>query len=270
MKIECLLKRADGTIVTMAAPDRHYHFKPSETDPRHIAEVDVQHHAKALLRITEGYRAVDGDELEDDTATVLPFTLNGSSVHAASYKILGGDTILLGDLVRMAFEDSGLTVEQWNSQDDQDRNEYIDATLKELQEGYHGDAELAKLADQAKADETVKVSIDQLKQVNEANAQTASNHGDTASDAASSTKAVREDDTAQDAGNGDTDAQNQVDEPSTERADQSDLNGNGITDDLESLTRKELVPLYVERFGREPSSRMTVPDIKRALSEDDD
>ena len=72
MKIESLIKRSGGTFVDMEAPTKQYHFKPSDEDDRHIANVDVEHHAKALLRIKEGYRAVDAedDEPENDPVPV--------------------------------------------------------------------------------------------------------------------------------------------------------------------------------------------------------
>lgn len=204
MRIESLIKRKGGTKINMDAPERAYHFKPSDGEERHIAEVDVEHHAKRLLRIKEGYRAVDDVDFEEDPQDQEP-TIVGSSVHAASYKILGGETIGLGDLVRMALDDAGLSVEDWNKLDDHERHTYIDTTLAELRGKDYKDAE----------------------------------------------------------------PEQDNPEPTVETEAPKDANGNGINDALEGKTRAELVPLYVERFGREPSSRMKVEDIKRALSEDD-
>lgn len=135
MKIESLIKRKNGTRVTLDAPTRHYHFKPTENDPRHLAEVTEASHISMLLRIRDGYRAVDGEELSEDTGDAKEaFTreLKGSTVHNTTYTIKGGDTIELDDLVGMAFEDSGLSEDEWNDLADQERYEFIDRTLSEL------------------------------------------------------------------------------------------------------------------------------------------
>jgi len=142
MKIESIIKRKKGTVVEMDAPKRKYHFVPESgqlTDP-HVCEVDVESHAAALLRIRDGYRLAEGEtppppaDDDDDTEE-----LAGSTVHSASYTIKGGDTVELSDLIAMAWEDSGLSVEAWNKLVDQERYAYIDATLNELQGGIHGD-----------------------------------------------------------------------------------------------------------------------------------
>lgn len=56
MKIECILKRAGGTKVSLGAA--LYHFKPDDED-RHVAEVENQDHVKVFLNIAEGYRSLD-------------------------------------------------------------------------------------------------------------------------------------------------------------------------------------------------------------------
>lgn len=136
MKIESIIQRKNGTRVTLDAPTRHYHFKPTDNDPRHLAEVTEASHIAMLLRIRDGYRAVEGEELPEDTTDTSKdaFTreLKGSSVHNATYTIKGGDTIELDDLVGMAFEDSGLSEDEWNDLADQERYEFIDRTLSEL------------------------------------------------------------------------------------------------------------------------------------------
>lgn len=243
MLIESLIKRQGGTHVQLEAPKASYHFKPTAEDPRHIADVTITHHAKALLRIKEGYRAVDDVELDDDQGDNEDTgrNLKGSTVHNAEYTILGGDVISLDDLIGMAFEDSGLDEAAWNELADQERYEFIDTTLKELQDSNHGDDE-----------------------------QGTDTHADQPSDAEQQSKDAGQDDEAQDAGNGDSDASAPVDESSANGVDSTDVNANGITDSLEGMTRAQLEPLYVQRFGRKPSSAMKVEDIKRALSEDDD
>ena len=243
MLIESLIKRTGGTVIELEAPKAAYHFKPTETDDRHIADVDVSHHAKTLLRIKEGFRAVDDVDLDDDQGEGEDTGRNlvGSNVHNAEYTILGGDVISLDDLVGMAFEDSGLEEQAWNDLADQERYDFIDATLKELQYGEHGDDE-----------------------------QGSATHPDQAGGAEQQPETERTDDAAQDADAGDSDETTPVGESSTDGAAAADVNGNGITDSLEGLTRAQLEPIYVKKFGRKPSSAMKVEDIKRALSEDDD
>lgn len=242
MKIESLIKRKNGTKIDMDGPKRQYHFKPTEDDERHIADVDVEHHAKSLLRITEGFRAVDPADFQDDDEDNLPGRhLNGSKVHSASYVIKGGDRIELEDLVNMAFDDSGLTEEEWNDLADADRYEYINTTLKELQDGEHGDDQKDHVQTQ----------------------QPANTSGDTANNKPSDDAAA--------GGNGDQDTKEAA-KPSDANASpvSNDKNGNGIDDDVENLKGDALIAAYEARFGRKPSSAMRVADIRRALSEDDD
>lgn len=236
MKIECLIRRAGGSRVQMDAPKREYHFKPSDQEQRHIANVDVESHAKAFLRIKEGYRAVEGEDLpEDDHKDNDPGRqLKGSTVHNASYKIKGGDDVSLEDLVNMAFDDSGLDEEAWNGLADHERYDFINTTLSELQDGEQSEAApiitsvgepINATAQQAEADKgTPTVDLHDADQDGEQNG-------------------------------GEQD---------------KDADDNGIDDDLEDLFRKDLIPLYEEKFGRKPSAKMKVEDIKRALSEDDD
>ena len=243
MLIESLIKRTGGTVIELEAPKAAYHFKPTDTDDRHIADVDVSHHAKTLLRIKEGFRAVDDVDLDDDDQGKGEDTgrnLVGSNVHNAEYTILGGDVISLDDLVGMAFEDSGLEEQAWNDLADQERYDFINTTLKELQDGEHGDE------------------------------QGAATHADQTGGAEQQPETERTDDAAQDADAGHSDETTPVGESSTDGAAAADVNDNGINDNLESMTRKDLEPLYVKKFGRKPSSAMKVEDIKRALSEDDD
>lgn len=143
MKIESLIKRKNkktgrsGTEVQLEAPRRVYHFKPesgNHADP-HVCEVENEGHIRALLKIREGFRPAAGEDAPP-AAEIEERQLNGSTVHDAKYTIKGGDTIELSDLVNMAFDDSGLDEDQWNELDDQQRYEYIDTTLRELQEGF--------------------------------------------------------------------------------------------------------------------------------------
>ena len=137
MKIESLIKRKGGSVVEMDAPSRTYHFAPvsgKHEDP-HVAEVEEQSHIRSLLRIREGFRVLEGEAQQDDPVHDDDLQLVGSNIHSASYKIKGGETISLDELVSMAFQDSGLDQDQWNNASDEDRYGFIDATLLELQLG---------------------------------------------------------------------------------------------------------------------------------------
>lgn len=59
MKIESILKRKNGTKISLGGID--YHFKPDEKG-RHVANVTDQAHLAKLLSIPEGYRLVLDDE----------------------------------------------------------------------------------------------------------------------------------------------------------------------------------------------------------------
>lgn len=129
MKIECILHRPGGSRVQLEAPRVEYHFKPSDTDPRHIAEVAESSHISTLLRITEGYRSAEGEQEEEKPRVHID--LKASNLHNPIYNIPGGSIELAG-VVELAQKDSGLTPEEWNDLDDQDRTEWIDQVLLEL------------------------------------------------------------------------------------------------------------------------------------------
>lgn len=238
MKIESLIKRVGGTVIDMDAPKRQYHFKPENGQPHeapHVAIVDETTHAKALLRIREGFRLVDGEEApEEDAEGFLPSgkALTGSSVHNASYQIAGGDTILLGELVVMAFQDSGLNYEQWEELPDQERYDYIDASLRELQagEGVLEDEEQNQPAPVATETPAISPTSSPVQE-------------------APPTPPVDEQPKAEI-------EESKQDQP-TEKP-------------LAERPRAELVELYKARFNRNPSTRMSIPDIAAALSEEDD
>lgn len=236
MKIESLIKRKGGTVVEMAAPTRTYRFAPesgNHEDP-HVADVEEQGHIRALLRIREGFRVLEGEGLQEEEQQQFEIDqpLVGSKIHSASYKIKGGDTIALDDLVAMAFQDSGLDCEQWNNASDEERYGFIDATLMELQEGITDDdldvdaAQAAKLR-QAEEEAAAKEVAKQAKQA--AKQQDAAPAAPVAQDKA-----------------------NSAEQPKTGE-----------------MSRKELAALYQKRFGRQPSTRMTIDDIANALSEED-
>lgn len=221
MKIESLIKRKNGTVVDMDAPSRTYRFAPESGnhDDPHVAEVEEQSHIRTLLRIREGYRVLEGEELPEDAQQQIrqDQELVGSNIHSASYQIKGGDSIALGDLVAMAFEDSGLDHDQWNNATDEERYGYIDATLLELQVG----------VDDTAGPDPIQEAPAQVEQKSEP---------------------VKEEAPAE-----------KQEEAPAEKTDAP----------LSELPRKDLAAMYQKRFGRQPSTRMTIDDIAAALSEED-
>ncbi len=131
MKIESIIRRANGTKVRMDS--ENYHFKPSAADPRHLAEVTREAHISAFLRIPEGYRLPDGEEIDEELEKKIDdaLTLKSSAIHNANYPI-GGKDITLPELIVMAHQDSGLSIDEWNALEDEDRYEIIDRTLEDL------------------------------------------------------------------------------------------------------------------------------------------
>lgn len=243
MKIESIIKRPNGTVVDFDHPKRKYHFKPEsgvQTDP-HVCDVDVDDHATRLLRIRDGYRLVSGEQppadTDDDNDNDGGETIKGSTVHNASYPIKGGETVELQDLVNMAFDDSGVTVDVWNELPDQERYDFIDATLKELQDGVHSDEdENTVRLNEAKNTPPVAGTV-----VNPVDTQQNDNTGN--------------------AGTGTTDT--------TGNGAQGDDKKPEDADKKAEPTRKELAGQFKARFGREPSTRLTKEDIAAALAEDD-
>lgn len=136
MLIECIIKRPDGTRVQL--DDKLYHFKPGPDaiDPRHLAEVLVKAHAERFLSISEGYRYAGEGEAPSASKPASESAPSGmprtSVTHSAVYQ-LGDQEITLPELTIAAFKESGLTITQWNEQDDEDLYEQLDATLAELQ-----------------------------------------------------------------------------------------------------------------------------------------
>lgn len=214
MKIESLIKRKGGSVVEMDAPSRTYHFAPvsgKHEDP-HVADVEEQSHIRALLRIREGFRVLEGEAQQDDPVHDDDLQLVGSNIHAASYKIKGGETISLDELVSMAYQDSGLDQDQWNNASDEERYGFIDATLLELQLG-EGEPEPVKQQEEPDVEPTATQQTEDK-------------------------------------------APPPAQEPAAEQQ-------------LGSMSRADLSDLYQKRFGRKPSTRMTIADIANALSEED-
>lgn len=142
MKIECILQRKGGTAVEM--PGKTYHFVPQE-DGKHVADVEIEAHIERFLSIPEAYRLLRTSTHDvpavfakkEEAATVeqaVPVDLLGSSQHPATFEI-EGKTYDLTSIIKRAFEDSGLTPENWNDLPDETRATKIDIVLDAIADG---------------------------------------------------------------------------------------------------------------------------------------
>lgn len=125
MKIESIIRRKAGTRIQLE--EQHYHFKPTEEDERHCAEVGIEAHIERLLSITEGFRPADAE------IQAAP-KIKGSVVHPALFTLTNGDTLTLAELTSRAFTASGMDLTAWNALSDQERYEQLDTTLGEINE----------------------------------------------------------------------------------------------------------------------------------------
>ncbi|CAB3972336.1 MULTISPECIES: hypothetical protein [Burkholderia] len=153
MNIECILHRKGGTVVEM--PGKTYHFAPTQDDERHIAAVEVDGHIERFLSIREAYRIARslGADADDSDATAI---LHGNmpppidkppavTVDPSQLKVAGaafppsftihGKTYSLNDVTLRAFQDSGLTLEDWNGLDDEHRATKTEIVLDALDAG---------------------------------------------------------------------------------------------------------------------------------------
>jgi len=146
MKIECKIIRDGGSKVDIGGIE--YHFEPLD-DGAHVAEVANPDHADRFLGIADGYKLYRGElspkgeprtltmAVVNDSAdvrlseSVNARVLHGSNVHQATYEI-GGQTYQLGDIVSKAFQASGLTAEEWNALEADDREAKIDIALDDI------------------------------------------------------------------------------------------------------------------------------------------
>lgn len=78
MKIESIIKRDGGTVVTLGKAK--YHFKPEVPGGPHTADVSDQGHADLLLNIPEGYRTAGKTKPAAHTAPEAAETSNAAHV----------------------------------------------------------------------------------------------------------------------------------------------------------------------------------------------
>lgn len=150
MNIQCLLARHGGTKVELDGLE--YHFQPLE-DGAHVANVEDKSHIDRFLSIPEGYKlyhgsltptaaavrvAPPGEDRKVAPVESRPEPLAGSSVHPQSFDI-NGATYSLETIVTQAFQASGMTPDQWNQMDEDDRHARIDMTLDDIAESKPAD-----------------------------------------------------------------------------------------------------------------------------------
>lgn len=147
MKVECILRRNPPALVTLGITA--YQFQPDEHG-RHVCEVEDNAHLARLLSISEAYRlpgdapiphelipAIVEHSLPTMAATLAPVDENvvkGSDVHPATFDLGGAEPVELADVVDHALSLSGLTTPEWNSLPDEDRHNFIDLALDDLDE----------------------------------------------------------------------------------------------------------------------------------------
>lgn len=145
MKIECILRRNPPTTVILGATA--YKFEADEHG-RHVCEVEDNAHLARLLSITEAYRlpgdaeipqelipAIVEQSLPTEAATLAPVdesVIKSSTVHPATFDLGGPEPVELADVVAHALDLSGLTTPEWNSLPDEDRHNFVDLALDDL------------------------------------------------------------------------------------------------------------------------------------------
>lgn len=145
MKIECILRRDPPTLVVLGATA--YQFQADELG-RHVCDVEDNAHLARLLSISEAYRlpgnepvpqelipAIVEQTLPTAAAILAPVDENlikGSTVHPATFDLGGAEPVELDDVVAHALDLSGLTTSEWNGLPDEDRHNFIDLALDDL------------------------------------------------------------------------------------------------------------------------------------------
>ena len=158
MKIECILKREGGTKTDVGGVE--YHFEPL-SDGAHVAEVTEEVHIDRFLAIPEGYKVYHGKEtpvgepktLDAPKLATTPAPegkkavgmLAGSDELPPQFEI-GGKVITQLEAVQAAFDASGLSSDEWNELDAEDRAAKIEISLDELAEAAEAEAAAAAAA----------------------------------------------------------------------------------------------------------------------------
>lgn len=163
MKFKTLIVHSPGSVIDLPGGQ----FTPVlEEDGTQVVEVTDSAHIARLREIPEGFaeyapgEAAPAAANEPAEVDELPIEdLYGSSVHPGTFEI-GGTVFQLGDVVRMAYTASGLSVADWNALLEDDRHERIDGELDRLQaeaEAAQGDGDTTPVADGLPDFSTMKV-----------------------------------------------------------------------------------------------------------------
>ncbi|HFJ9668285.1 TPA: hypothetical protein ACGW1F_004438, partial [Stenotrophomonas maltophilia] len=86
----------------------------------------------------------EGGSTSASTKTPASETLVGSNVLPANIELVEGVSVQLGEVVRKAFEHSGLSIADWNALDGDDREAELAAMVRELQSVAEAEAEAKK------------------------------------------------------------------------------------------------------------------------------
>ena len=146
MKIQCILKREGGSVVDIGGIQ--YHFEPV-ADGAHVAEVSDEAHIDRFLSIADAYKVYHGSEEPKGQPTVIGEStlanvpapegtkpeapLAGSENLPPQFEI--GDRVVTQlEAVKAAFEASGLTSDEWNELDEDERTAKIEIALDDMAE----------------------------------------------------------------------------------------------------------------------------------------
>ncbi len=86
----------------------------------------------------------EGGSTSTSTKAPTKDILVGSNVLPSNIELAQGVTVQLGEVVRQAFEHTGLTVAEWNALEEGDREAELAAMVRELQSRAEADAEAKK------------------------------------------------------------------------------------------------------------------------------
>lgn len=117
MKVKCLLIRAGGTKVEIAGVE--YHFQPDAKTGDHVCEVKDNKHLARFLSISEAYEIWEPEQTKTtakEPQKPVEVKLLGSDWQPEVVDLNNGSTITTKLLVEAIFNVSGMTVEEWNAQ----------------------------------------------------------------------------------------------------------------------------------------------------------
>lgn len=281
MLIECIIKRKDGTQVTL--DEVNYHFKPSAADQRHLAEVMIQAHAERFLAITEGYRDAGQATLTASQQRVADSRMPRTSISHSAFYDIGDKRITLQELTLLAQKESGLDVTEWNAQDDQDLHEQLDTALEELRDAQAEADELAKGnapkrgnvlqpapqqgLEEPEEDEKERLAVEaEMARLAAESKGSADNPvafpaEESSTSTSTDTKAEGADGTTQTEGAG---------KPEASAKPEAKEEATASKDTGKLPPRDDLVAAYKEKMGRAPSSRLSDERIHQLLTESDE